>query len=64
MLTCDLQGEESRSLAEELRLQLACKEQELQVMREGAEELSALRQQNYLLQSKVPERLNTFSSHL
>lgn len=50
---CDLQREESRSLVEELRLQLAYKERELQVMREGAEELNALRQQNYLLQSKV-----------
>lgn len=50
---CDLQREESSSLVEELRVQLAHKDRELQVMKEGAEELNVLRQQNYLLQSKV-----------
>nr|XP_046255811.1 centrosomal protein of 162 kDa isoform X2 [Scatophagus argus] len=48
-------GEEdnSNSLLDELRVQLAQKERELQVMREGAEELNSLKQQNYLLQSKL-----------
>ncbi|XP_047453612.1 centrosomal protein of 162 kDa isoform X2 [Mugil cephalus] len=41
------------SLVEELKLQLALKERELQMMKEGAEELISLRQQNYLLQSKL-----------
>ncbi|XP_036931235.1 centrosomal protein of 162 kDa isoform X5 [Acanthopagrus latus] len=46
--TCTL-----HSQVEELRVQLAQKERELQVMKEGAEELNSLRQQNYLLQSKL-----------
>ncbi|XP_044063040.1 centrosomal protein of 162 kDa isoform X2 [Siniperca chuatsi] len=45
--------EEDSSLVEELRVQLAQKERELQMMKEGAEELNSLRQQNYLLQSKL-----------
>lgn len=49
----DLQREEESSLVEELRVQLAQRERELQIMKEGAEELNSLRQQNYLLQSKV-----------
>ncbi|XP_035772482.1 centrosomal protein of 162 kDa-like, partial [Neolamprologus brichardi] len=40
------------SVLEQLRTQLAQKERELQMMKAGAEELSSLRQQNYLLQSK------------
>uniref|UniRef100_A0A3Q3K0D1 Centrosomal protein of 162 kDa n=1 Tax=Monopterus albus TaxID=43700 RepID=A0A3Q3K0D1_MONAL len=44
---------EENSLVEELRVQLAQKERELQLMKEGAEELNLLRQQNYLLQSKL-----------
>lgn len=50
---CDLQREEDSSRVEELRLQLAQKEKELRVMKEGAEELNSLRQQNFVLQSKV-----------
>ncbi|XP_028280595.1 centrosomal protein of 162 kDa isoform X2 [Parambassis ranga] len=38
---------------EELRAQLAQKERELQRMKDGAEELSSLRQMNFLLQSKL-----------
>uniref|UniRef100_A0A8C9Y209 Centrosomal protein of 162 kDa n=1 Tax=Sander lucioperca TaxID=283035 RepID=A0A8C9Y209_SANLU len=53
VLMCDLQREGDRSVVEELRVQLAQKERELQVMKEGAEELNSLRQQNYLLQSKL-----------
>ncbi|KAK2844087.1 hypothetical protein Q5P01_010746 [Channa striata] len=45
--------DEENSLVEELRVQLAQKERELQVMKEGAEELHSLRQQNYVLQSKL-----------
>ncbi|TDH12178.1 hypothetical protein EPR50_G00068450 [Perca flavescens] len=45
--------EGDRSVVEELRVQLAQKERELQVMKESAEELNSLRQQNYLLQSKL-----------
>ncbi|KAM6935943.1 centrosomal protein of 162 kDa isoform 2-T2 [Lycodopsis pacificus] len=45
--------EEASSLVEELRVQLAHKERELQTMKEGEEELHSLRQQNYLLQSKL-----------
>lgn len=52
MVLSDLQREED-PLVEDLRVQLAQKERELQVMKEGAEELNSLRQQNYLLQSKV-----------
>ncbi|KAM9352865.1 centrosomal protein of 162 kDa [Symphorus nematophorus] len=44
---------EESSLVEELRVQLALKERELQVMKEGAEELNSLKQHNYLLQSKL-----------
>ncbi|XP_073342549.1 centrosomal protein of 162 kDa [Pagrus major] len=46
--TCTL-----HSQVEVLRVQLAQKERELQVMKDGAEELNSLRQQNYLLQSKL-----------
>lgn len=49
----ELQEEEESSVVEELRVQLAQKERELQRMKEGTEELNALRKQNYLLQSKV-----------
>ncbi|XP_070767902.1 centrosomal protein of 162 kDa [Enoplosus armatus] len=45
--------EEDSSLVEGLRVQLAQKEKELQVMKDGTEELNSLRQQNYLLQSKL-----------
>ncbi|XP_041649990.1 centrosomal protein of 162 kDa isoform X2 [Cheilinus undulatus] len=45
--------EEQRHLLEDLRAQLAQREQELQVMKDKAEEISALRQQNFLLQSKL-----------
>uniref|UniRef100_A0A3Q3LFF6 Centrosomal protein of 162 kDa n=1 Tax=Mastacembelus armatus TaxID=205130 RepID=A0A3Q3LFF6_9TELE len=45
--------DEDSSLIEELRAQLLQKERELQMMKEGAEELHSLRQQNYLLQSKL-----------
>ncbi|XP_032374406.1 centrosomal protein of 162 kDa isoform X2 [Etheostoma spectabile] len=45
--------EGDHSVVEELRVQLAQKERELQMMKEGAEELNSLRQQNYLLQSKL-----------
>ncbi|KAG8010372.1 hypothetical protein GBF38_014656, partial [Nibea albiflora] len=41
------------SRVEELRVQLAQKEEELRVMKEGTEELNSLRQQNYVLQSKL-----------
>uniref|UniRef100_A0A8D3ANA8 Centrosomal protein of 162 kDa n=2 Tax=Scophthalmus maximus TaxID=52904 RepID=A0A8D3ANA8_SCOMX len=45
---------EDRSLVEELSVRLAQKERELQaVMKDGDEELNALRQQNYVLQSKL-----------
>ncbi|XP_040901329.1 centrosomal protein of 162 kDa isoform X2 [Toxotes jaculatrix] len=45
--------DEGSSLVEELRVQLAQKEREIQMMKGGAEELDSLRQQNYLLQSKL-----------
>ncbi|KAM7382365.1 hypothetical protein PAMP_002096 [Pampus punctatissimus] len=45
--------EEDSSLVDELRVQLAQKEKELQIMKQGAEELNSLKQQNYLLQSKL-----------
>ncbi|KAL3060821.1 hypothetical protein OYC64_015209 [Pagothenia borchgrevinki] len=45
--------EEERSLVEELKMQLAQKERELQLMKEGAEEITSLKQHNYLLQSKL-----------
>ncbi|XP_029138271.2 centrosomal protein of 162 kDa isoform X2 [Labrus bergylta] len=45
--------EEERSLAEELRVKLAQRDRELQVLKEGAEEITSLRQQNFLLQSKL-----------
>ncbi|XP_042346714.1 centrosomal protein of 162 kDa isoform X2 [Plectropomus leopardus] len=45
--------EEDSAVVEELRVQLAQRERELQRMKEGAEELNSLRQQNYLLQSKL-----------
>eukprot|EP00064_Thunnus_orientalis_P000540 superscaffoldBa00000027_g541 len=45
--------EEDSSVVEELRVQLAQKERELQMMKQEAEELNSLRQQNYLLQSKL-----------
>ncbi|KAG7222052.1 hypothetical protein INR49_016812 [Caranx melampygus] len=47
------QREEEDFLVQKLRIQLAQNEQELRAMREGAEELTSLRQQNYLLQSKL-----------
>lgn len=53
---CDLQREEDGSLVQELRGQLAHKERELQLMKEGAGEINTLRQQNYLLQIKVLNR--------
>lgn len=40
-------------MVEKLTHELALKEKELQVMKEGAEELKLLQQQNYVLQSKV-----------
>ncbi|XP_033497664.1 centrosomal protein of 162 kDa isoform X1 [Epinephelus lanceolatus] len=49
----DNNREQESSLVEELRVQLAQRERELQIMKEGAEELNSLRQQNYLLQSKL-----------
>lgn len=51
---CDFQ-EEKEDLFEvkELRAQLALKEEELQRMRKEAEELTSVRQKNYVLQSKV-----------
>ncbi len=55
----DLQRVEDSSLVEEMRVQLAQKERELQMIKEGAEELSSLRQQNYLLQSKVHKHTHT-----
>uniref|UniRef100_A0A3B5A8C2 Centrosomal protein of 162 kDa n=1 Tax=Stegastes partitus TaxID=144197 RepID=A0A3B5A8C2_9TELE len=45
--------DEHSSVVEELGVQLAQKEKELQMMKKGAEELNSLRQQNYLLQSKL-----------
>ncbi|XP_060905163.1 centrosomal protein of 162 kDa [Labrus mixtus] len=45
--------EEERSLMEELRVKLARRDRELQVLKEGAEEIASLRQQNFLLQSKL-----------
>ncbi|XP_061770943.1 centrosomal protein of 162 kDa isoform X3 [Nerophis ophidion] len=41
------------SAEEELRLQLAQRDQELQIMKKEAEELKSVQQQNYLLQSKL-----------
>ncbi|XP_030014331.1 centrosomal protein of 162 kDa isoform X2 [Sphaeramia orbicularis] len=46
-------NEEDSSVVAELRVQLAQKEREVQMMKEGAEELHSLRQQNYVLQSKL-----------
>lgn len=40
-------------MAKELRVQLAEKEKELQKMKQVTEELYCVRQQNYVLQSKV-----------
>lgn len=48
------------SVVEELRLQLAQKERELQAAKDEAEELNSLRQQNYLLQSKVHNHAHRF----
>ncbi|KAM9425776.1 centrosomal protein of 162 kDa [Pholidichthys leucotaenia] len=48
-----INNDEDSSALEVLRVQLAVKERELQGMKEGAEELNSLRQQNYLLQSKL-----------
>ncbi|XP_034467827.1 centrosomal protein of 162 kDa isoform X2 [Hippoglossus hippoglossus] len=45
--------DESSSLVTELRAELAQRERELQKMKEGAEELNSLRQQIFLLQSKL-----------
>uniref|UniRef100_A0AAQ6A8C3 Centrosomal protein of 162 kDa n=1 Tax=Amphiprion ocellaris TaxID=80972 RepID=A0AAQ6A8C3_AMPOC len=47
------QRDEQSSVVEELKVQLAQKERELQMMKKGAEELSSLKQQNFLLQSKL-----------
>ncbi|KAM8869148.1 centrosomal protein of 162 kDa isoform 2-T5 [Spinachia spinachia] len=44
---------EDGSLVQELRVQLAHKDGEVQGMKEGAEEINTLRQQNYLLQSTL-----------
>ncbi|XP_070822577.1 centrosomal protein of 162 kDa isoform X5 [Chaetodon trifascialis] len=44
---------EDSSVVKALRVQLDHKDRELQVMKEGAEELQSLRQQNYVLQSKL-----------
>ncbi|KAM4736119.1 centrosomal protein of 162 kDa [Anableps anableps] len=44
---------QDRSAMEALRIQLAQKEKELQMMKDEAEEVNSLRQQNYLLQSKL-----------
>uniref|UniRef100_A0A3Q2QXH0 Centrosomal protein of 162 kDa n=1 Tax=Fundulus heteroclitus TaxID=8078 RepID=A0A3Q2QXH0_FUNHE len=44
---------EENSVMEALRVQLAQKEKELQMMKDEAEEVNSLRQQNYLLQSKL-----------
>ncbi|XP_060937685.1 centrosomal protein of 162 kDa [Limanda limanda] len=46
-------SDESSSLVTELRAELAQREIELQKMKEGAEELNSLRQQIFLLQSKL-----------
>ncbi|XP_058502714.1 centrosomal protein of 162 kDa [Solea solea] len=45
--------DEDSSVEDELRVQLAQRERELQEMKEAAEELHSLRQQNYVLQSKL-----------
>ncbi|XP_059194596.1 centrosomal protein of 162 kDa [Centropristis striata] len=45
--------EDNGSVVEELRVQLAEREKELQMMKGGAEELNSLRRQNYVLQSKL-----------
>uniref|UniRef100_UPI003AB0548A centrosomal protein of 162 kDa n=1 Tax=Centroberyx gerrardi TaxID=166262 RepID=UPI003AB0548A len=45
--------EEERSLVNGLRVQLAQKEKELQLMQQHKEELNSLRQQNYVLQSQL-----------
>ncbi|XP_076004678.1 centrosomal protein of 162 kDa [Genypterus blacodes] len=44
---------ENSSLVEEMRVQLAQKDKELQLMQHHTEEVTSLRQQNYLLQSKL-----------
>ncbi|XP_061804493.2 centrosomal protein of 162 kDa isoform X1 [Nerophis lumbriciformis] len=41
------------SVEEELRIQLAQRDQELQIMKKEAEELKSVQQQNYVLQSKL-----------
>ncbi|KAM3873610.1 centrosomal protein of 162 kDa [Diretmus argenteus] len=45
--------EEERSVVDELRVQLAQKETELQLMQQHKDELNSLRQHNYVLQSKL-----------
>ncbi|KAF7647638.1 hypothetical protein LDENG_00168900 [Lucifuga dentata] len=45
--------DESGSLLDELRVQLVRKEKELQLMQHQAEELDSLKQQNFVLQSKL-----------
>lgn len=45
-------------MIEALRAQLVHKEKELQMMKDDAEEVNSLRQQNYLLQSKVQNTLH------
>ncbi|XP_041844529.1 centrosomal protein of 162 kDa [Melanotaenia boesemani] len=51
--TRQISKDEDRSEVEDLRVQLAQKDWELQMMKEAAEELGSLRQQNFLLQSKL-----------
>ncbi|XP_023820125.1 centrosomal protein of 162 kDa isoform X1 [Oryzias latipes] len=55
-----LEEEEKEDLFEvkELRAQLALKEEELQRMRKEAEELTSVRQKNYVLQSKLQSAKN------
>lgn len=53
MFSLQRKEEEERPLVEELRVQLAQRERELTAMKEEAEEITVLRQQNFLLQSKV-----------
>jgi len=53
MVFCDFEKKEDSSAVEVLNVQLARKEREVQKVKEAAEELTLLRQQNFLLQSKV-----------
>lgn len=58
---CLLQAVQDSSGAEALRVQLAQKEEELQRMKDEVQEMNLLRQQNYLLQSKVQHTCRTAS---